>query len=260
MPGISFIIVTGGTNDEMVNQVIDSIEAENMPEYEVILVGGESTTVTRKNTSHIPFDETLWTHIMVHGKPGKWTTRKKNLGIQAAKYDLVIPMHDYIKILPGWYEELLKFGFDWDICNHQCLLFNGARGDGWRLLSWPGLPYALMIPYDIDCFVKHMILQGNYWIAKKDIMLKYPISEKILWGMEDDAEWSRRVVPNCNIKMNPNCIYQYLKPRPDDANHIKDMEQMESYNHLWDAIRQGQVKNYVLHRERYVNDNEVEIP
>jgi hypothetical protein len=258
MPGITFVIVTGGVNDAILNTVIDSIEAENIPEYEVILVGGATSGVTRNNTSHISFDETTWAHVTLHGHPGRWTTRKKNLGIQAAKYDLVVPMHDYIRINPGWYQALLDFGFDWEICNHQCLLSNGVRADGWRIVQFPHLPRYCMIPYDIDVFLPYMMMQGNYWIAKKDTMLKYPLDEKLLWGMEEDTEWSRRVIPNCDIKMNPNCIVQYLKPRPDDANHAIDVQTMNSLNDYWNVIREWQTKHIKLHREIYGSEVHIE--
>lgn len=249
MTGVTFIITTGGTNDQMINTVIDSIESEELDHYEIIIVGGSTTTVDRRNTWHMPFDETVKAHITLHGHPGRWTTRKKNLGIIAARYDIVIPMHDYIKINPGWKKGFLSYGFDWDICNHQCLLSNGVRADGWRINQFPGLPRYCMIPYDIDIFVPYMMIQGNYWAAKKSTMIQYPLDENLLWGMEEDAEWSRRVIPNCKIKMNADCVVQYLKPRPDDPNHSIDVNTMNSLEQYWHAIRISQTKYYKLCRE-----------
>ena len=249
MIGVSFIITTGGTNDQMVSTVIDSIEAENLDQYEIIIVGGNTTTVDRRHTRHIPFDESVKAHITLHGYPGRWTTRKKNLGIDAAKYDIVIPMHDYIKINPGWKQGFLNYGVDWDICNHQCILSNGVRADGWRINQFPGLPRYCMIPYDIDIFVPYMMIQGNYWAAKKSTMLRHPLDENLLWGMEEDAEWSRRVIPSCKVKMNANCIVQYLKPRPDDPNHSIDVNTMNSLEQHWNAMRFMQTKYYKLCRE-----------
>lgn len=250
MPGISFGITTSGTNDAMVNAVIDSIEAQQIPEYEVILVGGESTTIQRPNVRHVQFDESTWAHLTIHGHPGRWTTRKKNLSVQHAKYDLCVVMHDYIRINPGWYKAVEEFGYDWDFCFHNTLLSNGERGDAWRIFKFPGLPNFLMVPYDIDFFLPYMAMQGNFWIAKKSAMLEYPLNENLLWGMEDDAEWSRRVVPNCKIKMNGNAVVQYLKPRPDDRNHTTDRQTMESLNEYWNAIRTWQFKHYKLQGEQ----------
>jgi hypothetical protein len=249
MTGISFIISTGGTNDAMVNTVIDSIESQGMSEYEIIVTGGDATTIDRANTTYLPFDEHQKAHIMLHGFPGRWTTRKKNLAVQAAKYDVVVVMHDYIKFTEGWYTAFEQFGTDWDISVHQCLCSNGIRGDGWRIMEFPGLPKWCMIPYDIDTFVQFMGIQGGYWVAKKSTMLEYPLNEDLLWGMEEDTEWSRRVIPNCRVKMNAGCVVQYLKPRPDDPNHAIDVQTMNDLEPFWNELRRCLIKNRKLVRE-----------
>lgn len=250
MTGISFGITTSGTNDAMVNAVIDSIEAQQIPEYEIVLVGGATTTIQRPNVRHIPFDESTWAHVTIHGHPGRWTTRKKNLSVQHAKYDLCVVMHDYIQINPGWYKAVEEFGYDWDMCFHNTLLSNGERGDTWRINQFPGLPRWCMIPYDIDLFLPYMILQGNFWIAKKSAMLAYPLNEDLLWGMDDDTEWSRRVIPNCRVKMNGNAVVQYLKPRPDDPNHTTDRKTSDGLQDYWNSIRHWQTKYIKLTREQ----------
>jgi hypothetical protein len=78
MTGISFIITTAGTDDASLLQVIDSIERNKIPQYEIIIVGGLTTTVNRKNTIHVPFDETQ--------KSSAWLTKKKNLGVKTSRY------------------------------------------------------------------------------------------------------------------------------------------------------------------------------
>ena len=64
----TFGIITGGGNDGFINDIIDSIEVESIPNYEVIVVG--PTLVNRKNTTIIEFDETI---------KRAWITRKKNI-------------------------------------------------------------------------------------------------------------------------------------------------------------------------------------
>ena len=251
MTRISFVITTGGTNDIMLNGIIDSIESQNIPEYEILIVGHLYTTIKRKNTKHIPFDESVYEHVILHGQTGKWTTRKKNIGVQESKYDVCVVMHDSLKFLDGWYQGFLEFGLNWDICVHQCILINGVRGDGWRILkSYPGLPNHCMIPYDLDDFVQYSGIQGSYVMVKRDVWLKYPMDENLLWGMEEDVEWSRRVVPNCIVKCNPKSIVQYMKPRPDDPNHAIDVQTMNNLEPFWNQLRACKIKNYRLVRER----------
>ena len=58
------IITTNNTH--AVNLIIDSIEKQNIPEYEIIIVGIDN--INRKNTKCIPFNENIY--------PG-WITKKK---------------------------------------------------------------------------------------------------------------------------------------------------------------------------------------
>lgn len=261
MTGISFIIPTSGTNDNGLNTIIDSIESQNMPEYQIIIIGGLETSVNRKNTVHIPFDETL--------TPTAWISRKKNTGVLASKYDVLVIMHDYAVLDENWYEEFEKFGLDWDICVHQNLILNHnpngpkyVRGNGWRVESVPGypeFPWAMRIPYDIDCFLPYMGINGAYWCCKKHVMLDEMIDENFLWGDVEDTEWSSRVVPfwqgrdngsKNKIVANPNCITRNIKIKPDWPGNPDWDEIEKAFEPLWEALRSGYRRPGVYHYER----------
>lgn len=266
MPGISFVIPTSGTNDLALNQIIDSIELQNMPEYQVVIVGGFTTTVNRKHTVHIPFNETLTTT--------PWTTRKKNTGVLASKYDILVIMHDYAVLDENWYKEFELFGFDWDICVHKNMCIDPStgqgyiRGNGWRICQpVPGyseFPWAMQVPYDIDVFLPYMSINGAYWCCKKELMLNELLDENLLWGLEppEDVEWSSRVVPSWrgtpnNVKTkivtNPKCITRNIKMKPGWPGN-PDWEKIERhFDPLWDMLRNGWRKPGVYHYERSVN-------
>jgi hypothetical protein len=259
MTGISFVITTSGTNDEGVEQVIDSIEANNIPEYEILLIGGLKNNIKRKNTIHIPFDESITE------KP--WTTRKKNQGVFSSCYDVCVVMHDYVLFDSNWYTEFEKFGIDWDICVHRnrAKSFGKTKyadGNGWRLgfnqiPGYPEIPMCTPIPRDIDCFVPYMCLDGGYWVCKKHVMLYEPLDESMYHTDPYDMEWSSRVVPGWlgqkisqvgfRIVTNPNCITICNKERwpfPGDP----DFEKIQNdLNWLWDKIRKGYRRPGVYH-------------
>jgi hypothetical protein len=238
MTGISFVVATGGKNDASINQIIDSIEALHIPQYEVIIVGGETSTVNRANTKHLSFDEA---QVSV-----PWLTKKKNMGARAAQYEVVVIMHDYIVFHPDWYKEFEKFGTHWDICVHQTLLSNGVRGDGWRIDSHPLLPRWCMVPYDMEDFAAYMGIQGNYFVIKRAWYLADPLDERRLFNQQDDTEWSRRIVPKSHIRCNPKCIVQHNKAKPDDPNHAIDYQTMLNHQHIWDALRACKMENFKL--------------
>jgi hypothetical protein len=248
MTSISFCITTGGTNDAAVQEVIDSVTALNIPTYEIIVVGGETTTLALSDiVHHVPFDENSKVHLTIYGHPGRWTTRKKNLGVQAAQHEVVVIMHDYVKFHADWYEEFEKFGTHWDVCVHQCLNYIGARSDGWRIDRYPGLPWACMVPYDMYDLAPYMAIQGNYAVVKREHFLKYPFDEDRLWGQAEEMEWSRRIVPNSYIRCNPNCIVQYTRPREWDQRHATDdIAQMNAHQHVFDVLRSCRIENHKL--------------
>lgn len=256
MTGISFIIVTSGTNDNSVSQIIDSIEKQNMPKYEVLIVGGMTTTISRKNTIHIPFDETL--------QKKAWLTKKKNIGANRAQYDVLVVSHDYYEFDPTWYEEFEKFGTDWDICIQQSLASKAqgsVRANGWRagpIPGYPEIPWAMTIPWDIDCFIPYMAIQGAFWVCKKHVMIDNPLDETLVQA-NDDIEWSSRVVPGWlgekpdqnryKIVSNSRCITRLNKwkePYPGNP----DFEAIErSLDPLWNFLREGKRRSGVYHYE-----------
>jgi hypothetical protein len=258
MTGISFIISTAGTNDTDILHLIDSIEKTNIVQYEIIIVGGLTTTVNRKNTIHIPFDETQ--------KPAPWISKKVNLGVQASQYEIVVITRDYYIFDPDWYYEFEKFGTDWDICVQQSLACpeqGNARGNGWRGGPFPGypeIPYAMTIPWDIDCFIPYMAIQGSFWVARRSVMIEQPMNENLLFGQADDIEWSSRVVPgwlgqkpdqnDYKIVSNPKCITRATKWKPPYPGN-PDWDALERhFDPLWEKIRNGYRRPGVYHYEK----------
>lgn len=255
MTGISFVISTSGTNDDSVNQIIDSIEVLSIPSYEVIVVGGRSTSIKRKNVIHIPFNENI--------APTPWITRKKNLGAELSQYDVVVVSNDYYAYDPDWYIEFEKFGTDWDICVQQNLTVasqGSIRANGWRVGGVPGypeIPAGMPIPWDIDCFVPYMAIHGAFWVAKRDVMLEQPLDETLFFGQAEDIEWSSRVVPGwlgqkphqCDYKVvsNPNCITRLLKEKPPYPGNPNWESISYSLSPLWNFLRKGGRRPGVYH-------------
>lgn len=222
----TFGIVTSG-NDEFVHKIIDSIENERIPVYEVIIVG--EFKGSRQNTRVIPFDETT---------VPCWITMKKNIIGQIARYNQIVFLHDYIRLKPGWYDGFLRFGLEWDVCMCRMLEMNGNRS-----MDWMGLPndpvYGNVLhPYDYSN-PKGMYVPGNFFVVKKSFFQAHPLDIKRIWGQGEDIEWSKRIfggadnsewlrnilrIPmdhvidesNCNAvyKMNTHSSVEFLKEKP----------------------------------------------
>ena len=177
-----------------INHIIDTIEDQNIPNYEVIVVGGDNYYDDLENINYIPFDESI--------KWG-WITKKKNIITDSAKYENIVYMHDYIALEKNWYEGYLKFGDDWDVCLN---VLNNIEGQRWLdLLLRHESGYHMMVPFDyIYIHRDGLYVSGAYWIAKKEFMEKFPIKEEFGWNEPSDIEWTDRWLYNHNYKFKMN--------------------------------------------------------
>jgi len=141
----TFGIITDGRNDNYIQTIIKSIEEEQMPNYQIIIIGNSS--IKANNTVVIPFNEYI--------KP-MWITKKKNLITQMAKYENIVYLHDYIHLLPGWYEGHLKYGNDFEVLMDKIENLDGTRFRDWCLWENPFNIYGHLINYNIG-LLKNML-------------------------------------------------------------------------------------------------------
>lgn len=201
---VSFVILTDGTVDHRIREMIDSIEIQNIPAYQILIVGGQGSKLTHlPNVTHLPFDETI--------SPEPWITRKKNLAAPLVDYDVTVWMHDYHILDAGWYAAMVEFGLDWDIQMNQIKMINGHRMFDWVNIDYPGLPSHFAIPYDRTDIVHHQYISGGYWVSKRAVMNEEPLNEALKHHQAEDLEWSRRVLPKFRYVMNPNAIVRHNK-------------------------------------------------
>jgi hypothetical protein len=215
----TFGIITTGNSDDNLNLIIDSIESQNISEYEIIIIG--NSNVNRKNTFIIPFDETI---------KDAWITRKKNLITINSKYENVVYTHDYVLFEPGWYEGYLRFGNNFKVCMNKIVNPDNTRITDWVI--WPHnenfmddivLPTReCLIPYDMNHLSKYMYISGTYWVAKKEVMEEFPLNESLSWGESEDVDWSKRVRNKYEFSINSYSTVKTLKYKYKHFNEAKN--------------------------------------
>lgn len=211
----TFGIITGtrenqpATTEAQLHRIIDSIEAQNIPHYDIVIVG--NCNISRKNTVVHSFDESV--------KPA-WITRKKNIITYYALHENIVFLHDYIYLDPNWYAGYLKLGNNWSICSNPTLDCEGQRWIDWSLwwedVSFiPGIEQSrqFMLPYDVQDLSQFMYIGGSYWVAKKKVMQEFPLDENLVWGQGEDVEWSKRVRSQYPFTCNPDSIVRFTKPK-----------------------------------------------
>ena len=210
----TFGIITNGSSDDFVEIVINSILSQNIPNFEIIVVG--NSNVKAENTRVIPFDETQ--------RP-MWITKKKNIITNEAKFDNIVYLHDYVFLSKNWYDGFLKFGNDFDVCMTKILNRDGSRYRDWTLWAFDVEPLGVknkefLLPYDFTEFTKWMYISGAYWVCKKHIMKEFPLDENRMWGESEDVVWSKQVREKYTFYMNPESSVSLLKFKDRAFNEI----------------------------------------
>jgi hypothetical protein len=60
-----------------------------------------------------------------------------------------------------------------------------------------------------------MYISGSYWVAKKDVMLEFPLDESLSWGEGEDVLWSKQVREKYKFNMNTNSSVFIIKGGKD---------------------------------------------
>jgi hypothetical protein len=201
----TFGIVTGYQDSKRLKDIIDNIISLNIPEFEILIVGGNRGDffVDYPQVKFIDFDESQ--------KP-LWITKKKNIIANLAMYENMVIMHDYHVFEKDWYVNFRSFGTDWDICSCPQYLVTGARNPmDWSLWDKPGHGRAWSLGYDDWSQTQYMYISGGFFIVKKRVMLEEPLDESLGWDEAEDVEWSLRVRDKYVMKCNKNSIVRHNK-------------------------------------------------
>lgn len=232
---ISFCVTTDGQYPERIEKIWESIEAQNIEDYEMIVVGGDIKDMeyVRHVGRWIPFDETR--------RPG-WITRKKNLAANYAKYDTLVMMHDYVYLGEDWYKNLIPLDGDWDICMNRIENIDGSRFRDWcawddpelgfpkkchefwcsELLIHPRITRPALVPYDYNR-TQYMYISGAYFVVRRHVMDEEPLNERILWGQGEDLEWSLRVRNKYKYVMNQNAVVRLMKQKDRVFPYVEEL-------------------------------------
>jgi hypothetical protein len=209
----TFGIITGGKSN--IGEIINSIKYQRIPEFEIIIVGGND----------LLFDDDI-KHIKYSDKsPLGDISIKKNIITDNAIFNNIVYLHDYIKLNEGWYDGFIKFGDDFDVCVNIILNLDGTRFRDWCLWLEDAKNYNIynyLLPYNIKHLSKMMYISGAYWVAKRSFMLENRLDDRLNWGEGEDVEWSIRVRKKTNFKINTNSTVSLTKYKDRIFNNTTD--------------------------------------
>ncbi len=240
----TFGIITSGKNYEDIKKIIQSIEENYIPNYEIIIVGTINMIASEK-IRIIEFDETI---------NRNWITRKKNIIAEQAIYDNIVLLHDYIFFDKNWYNGFLKYDNIFDWCINPIIKTDGTRYRDYTLfpykVNYLNIDYSPsdIHPYFYDnCFLpydfinnskinKYMYISGAYYVIKKHIANKFKLDETLCWGESEDVELSKRLNNN-NIIINCNPFSTVYLLKEKGRSHFEYEINDEMLTFLTDSLK-----------------------
>lgn len=190
----SFGLIVDGKNVEFLSQFISSVERE-FPEGEKdnveLIINGPSN-----NEYEIAFRDSYLNIISINtGSEFNhlgWITQKKNAIVKAAKNPNIALFHNRYKLMDGWLDAFDSFGYDFDLISlKQC--YKGERFPDWVAAgnSWT---LAKSILLDTNDFHPNLYVNGGAIVAKKEVLLNYPLNELLFWNEAEDIEHTKRLL------------------------------------------------------------------
>lgn len=173
----TFGMITKGDRNEWIEEIIQAIHKQKIPNYEIIVCG---TYFDRKekNFTYIPFKER---------DDRGWITKKKNLIVKAAKYENLCIFHDRIVLGDDWFSGMKKYGNCFELlCNKQTLRGTTLRTGDWITYgrSTLNMPYSIAKLNYTD-WDEYIYVGGMLTILKRHIARDCPWNETLYWGEED---------------------------------------------------------------------------
>lgn len=194
----TFGIPTCGDNDARLLPILDGIRSQ-IPKGKCEFIICGNSAIKAKDCKIIPFKE----------KRGKiWLTRKKNLICQAARFENICLFHDYFNFAPNWYQSFCKFGKNWDVAICHVKNKGGGKLFCWLTENGKYLDFKDKSRTKID-----MYCSGGFYCVKKKFALQHPLDESLMWAEKEDVEWSKRIRPFWDYRINPNTFVQSLKQK-----------------------------------------------
>lgn len=184
----SFGIITNGKKLDFVNNLINSINQQNIPAYEILICGPYPKNEKVDYTNIQIIDD-----VIIEGDTRFPIPAKKNKIISQAKYNNLCILHDRFSLPVDWFKNMANYGnyFDY-LCIPTLDKYKNRFAVDWMTFSFPltrriqqnrSLPYHVWSP--------EVIIQGGVIVGKRNLMSKYKIDERLHWEEFEDMHFSK---------------------------------------------------------------------
>ncbi|MBI2629002.1 hypothetical protein HYW74_02890 [Candidatus Pacearchaeota archaeon] len=175
----TFGIITNGKKNDWVEKQIQSIKAQKIPHYEIIVCG-----------KYIKRNEKNFKYVFFKKYDTGWITGQKNKLVENAKYENLMVLHDRIVLDKEWYKGMKKYGNYFEVLS--CKVYNdqGERCGDWITYGNVFGMFGRIGLLDHKDWDKNGYIDGALYILKKSIWRKVRWDETLFWNQGEDAKLS----------------------------------------------------------------------
>lgn len=240
----SFGIVSNGSKNDRVLNIINQIISFKIPQFE-ILICGPKPSEDLPEVVKIIGDTELYFDVRIP------ISKKKNKIVDEASYNNLVIMHDRISFENDWYQKICEYGNHFD---QLCMPILDEDTQTLRINDW------LKIDSDLSDFINakgdilsykdwspFVFVDGGFMLIKKHIIAKTKLNPFLNWGEMEDVNLSQRLY----LDGNSICFYQSSRLLTQ-THRIKGSN--PSKNWLKKVIRPIRSKQYIQKRNKIVLD------
>jgi len=175
---ISFCIITGGKRPDIINTVIKSIKAQNIPTYEIIIVGEYQAAP----------DDIIYIEACESAAGGR-LGEMRNKAVARSRYENIVILDDDIILSLDWYTAFRSFEKPFDILTSQVRVPDGGRYFDHATTGGPRGNIILKEDED-DSYV--YMTGGGGWVMKDYVARKVQWDPHKAFYEEEDVDFSRK--------------------------------------------------------------------
>lgn len=196
----TFGIPTSGKNNDWVDELVESIVDQKIPNYEIIICGPyKNEDLINKYNLKVLEDVILKNDLRIP------ICHKKNKIIKKAIYENICILHDRFLLHKNWYIKMQEFGnyFDFLCLPTYDSSMNRFHVD-WMEFNFPiSQKFKINKSLEYSKWSPNAIVQGGVIIGKTRLMRKHLLDERIHWGELEDMHFSKAItLDGCLINID----------------------------------------------------------
>lgn len=177
-PGISFCIISNGNRQQKLEQLVQNIQAQGIPEYEIIIVGIAE-----------PLPGVKFISLPAAAQSGQ-TSVLRNTAAAQARFQTLVFSDDDIVLMHGWFSSLQPHLETQDILISKLLNLDGTRHWDWATIDGPK-GHRLLNYTETD---PHLYFTSGLLVVKAHVWQTIRWNETLGFYENEDVDFSQRAI------------------------------------------------------------------